>query len=225
LEEETMSITRLAVGAVLVSSLAAAHVAAAAPAPQQLLDQMAAQFSKVTDYEVIVDGTSREGAKEVVQRYRFAYKRPGMIRLRTLAGENKDGELCVRPDGTIRGRKNSGVIKVFAITMSRSDRRLRDSEGVGIWEMDYGSLMNRLKTKIQAPGNQASVTDRPNGIYQLELHYGGGKMAGCVDRYWIDSRSFWITSWERMKNNALLERNTYSNLRLNPGFSNGYFEF
>src|SRR5262249_40484863 len=155
------------------------QVAAAAPTPQQLLDQMAAQFSKVNDYEVIIDGTSRESGPEKTQRYRFAFKRPGMIRLHTLAGENKDGELCVRPDGPIRGRKNSGVIKVFAITMSRSDKRLRDAEGIGVWEMDLGSLINRLKTKIQTPGNQASVTDRPNGVYQLELHYGGGKMAGC----------------------------------------------
>jgi outer membrane lipoprotein-sorting protein len=220
-----MSITRLAVGVALASSLAAANVAAAAPTPQQLLDQMGAQFSKVNDYEVIIDGTSREGGKEKSQRYRFAFKRPGMIRLHTLSGENKDGELCVNSEGQIRGRKNSGLIKVFAITMSRNDSRLRDSEGVGVWEMDFGSLINRLKKKIVTAGNQASVTDRPNGIYQLELHYGGGKMAGCVDRYWIDSRSLWVTGWERSKNNALLERNSFSGLKVNPGLSNGYFDF
>jgi len=46
-----------------------------------------------------------------------------------------------------------------------------------------------------------------------------------VDRYWVNSRSLWFSRWERMQNAALLERNVYSGLRVNPGFTNGYFEF
>jgi outer membrane lipoprotein-sorting protein len=221
-----MQIRRMAVGAVVLGGLAAANLAAAALTPQQLLEQMGAQFSRVADYEVIIDGTSRESGREKSQRYRFAFKKPGMIRLHTLSGENKDGELCVRPDGKIRGRKNSGMVKVFAVTMARDDSRLRDSEGVGVWEMDFGSLINRLRAKVNTPGNRATVTgpDRA-GDYLLELRYGAGRLAGCVDRYWVNSRSLWFSRWERMQNAALLERNVYSGLRVNPGFTNGYFEF
>src|SRR5262245_37281017 len=122
-----MSIGHLAAGVALLSGLAGAGTAA--PNPQQLLDQMSARFNGITDYEVVVDSTARDGSGLKQRRYRFDFKKPVMVRLRTLSGENKDGELCVRPDGKIRGRKDSGMVRMFAITMSRSDDRLKDSEG------------------------------------------------------------------------------------------------
>src|SRR5437763_10170625 len=108
-----MSIGHLAAGVALISGLAG--TATAAPTPQQLLDQMSARFNSISDYEVIVDSTARMGSGLKQRQYRFDFKKPGMIRLRTLAGENKDGELCVRTDGLIRGRKDSGLVKVFCI--------------------------------------------------------------------------------------------------------------
>src|SRR5688572_15455579 len=109
-----MSFTRVAVGVVLLGSLAAAG--SAARNPQQVIDQMAGKFSSVNDYDVRVDSVSLEGGKEEKKTYRFAFKKPRMIRLRVISGEGKDGEMCVRPDGKIRGRKNSGLLKAFAIT-------------------------------------------------------------------------------------------------------------
>src|SRR5207249_2484097 len=96
-----MSIGHLAAGVALMSGLAG--TGAAAPSPQQLFDQMSARFNGISDYEVVVDSTARQGSGLKERRYRFDFKKPGMVRLRTLSGENKDGELCVRPDGRIRG--------------------------------------------------------------------------------------------------------------------------
>lgn len=218
-----MSIARFVVGAALLSSVAAGS-ASAAPTPQQLLDQMAAQFARVNDYEVTIDSTSRDKGKENTIRYRFAYKKPRMIRLRTLSGENKDGELVVRPDGVIRGRKSAGLVKVFAVTMSRDDKRLCDSEGVGVWEMDHGSLIQRLKCKAQASTNQASVS-ASGSDYILEIRYNSGALAGATDRYWVDSKSLFMERYERTKSGITLERDVYSDLRINPGFTPAYFEF
>lgn len=218
-----MSITRLVVGAALVTSVAASSVLAS-PTPQQLLDQMAARFSRVNDYEVTIDSTSSEGSRPCNVRYRYAFKKPNMVRLRTLSGENKDGELVCRPDGTIRGRKNSGLIKVFALTMSRSDKRLRDSEGVGVWEMDHGAAIQRLKASVGASGNRVAVTPS-GGDHVLEIRFGAGALAGAVDRYWIDGETLMINRRERSRNNVVTERDTYSDLRINPGFTPAYFEF
>jgi outer membrane lipoprotein-sorting protein len=218
-----MSIGHLAAGVALLSGLTGAGTTAFAT--QQLLDQMSARFNSISDYEITVDSSAREGSGLKQRRYRFDFKKPGMVRLRTLSGENKDGELCVRPDGRIRGRKDSGLVKMFAVTMSRSDDRLKDSEGIGVWEMDYGSTINRLRTKMHTPGNKVSVTGPTSGNYLLELHYGAGRLAGMTDRYWISSDSLWVTRCERWQNNAIVERSVYSNLRVNIGLSNGYFEF
>ncbi len=222
-----MTLARVAVGLVLLGGLAAAALAAPPLAPQQLLDQMSARFTGVNDYEVVIDSVAREGNNEERIRYRFAWKRPSLIRLRTLSGPDKDGELCCTKAGKIRGRKNSGLIKVFAVSMDRDDKRLRDAEGVPVWQMDAGSTIHRLKTKLNTPGVQASVTgpDRPNGLYQLSLRGASGAMAGIAENYWIDSQSLWITRMERLKNGALSESRAYSALRVNPGFTDQYFEF
>lgn len=221
-----MSRTRLTVGAALVCGLAASSVSAA-PSPRQLLDQMAARWSAVNDYEVTVDSTALENGKTQSQRYAFAFKKPGMVRLKTLTGPDKGGELCVRPDGQIRGRKDAGVLKVFAITMSKSDKRLLNAEGVGIWAMDFGSEIARLKSRVTQSGTQASVADpdRAGGEYVLTLRYGGGALAGMSARYWVDSRSLAITKLERLRNNVVVDRCVYSGMRLNPGFTAHYFEF
>src|SRR5262249_3662997 len=143
----TMSRTRLTVGAALLCGLTASSVSAA-PSPRQLLEQMAARWSAVNDYDVTVDSTSVDNGRTQSPRYSFAFKKPGMVRLKALTGPDKGGELCVRPDGQIRGRKDAGIIKVFAITMSRSDKRLLNNEGVGIWAMDFGSELARLKSRV-----------------------------------------------------------------------------
>jgi len=218
-----MFIGRIAAGVILMSGIAGAS--SAAPAPQQLLDQMSARFNTISDYEVMVASTARTSSGLKEQRYRFDFKKPGMIRLHTLSGENKDGELCVRSDGKIRGRKACGLIKVFAITMSRSDDRLKDTEGVGVWEMDYGSTINRLRAKLRTPGNKLTVTGPTNGNYLLEVHYGAGRLAGMTDKYWINSDSLWVTRCDRWQNDAIVERSIYSNLRLNIGLSNAFFDF
>ena len=141
-----MSRTRLTVGAALMCGLAASSVAAA-PSPRQLVDQMAARWGAVNDYEVTVDSTAVENGKSESHRYTFAFHKPGMVRLKTLTGPDRGGELCVRPDGKIRGRKDAGVLKVFAITMDRSDKRLLNCEGVGVWAMDFGSELARLRSE------------------------------------------------------------------------------
>jgi hypothetical protein len=217
-----MSIGHITASVALLSGIAAGTTA---PAPQQLLDQMSARFNSISDYEVTVDSTARQSSGLKETRYRFDFKKPGMIRLRTLSGDNKGGELCVRPDGKIRGRKDSGLIRMFAITMSRSDDRLKDSEGIGVWEMDYGSTINRLRAKLRTPGNRVTVSGPANGNYVLEVHYGAGRLAGMIDRYWISSDSLWVTRCDRLRDKALVERSVYSALRVNIGLSNGFFDF
>jgi outer membrane lipoprotein-sorting protein len=217
-----MSISRVVVGVMLLGTLAAA--ALAAPTPVQLLDQMAARWNTVNDYDVVVGSTRWEGGKEAYQQYRYAFKKPRMVRLQTTAGEDRGGELVVRPDGVIRGRKSSGPLKVFAVTMSREDRRLRGGDGVGVWELDQGSEINRLRSQLRAAGAQSSVTGPTNGQYVLTVRPGSGA-AGTVNTYWIDSRSLWIVKSERARAGTLLQRDIYSSLRVNPGFTNAFFEF
>jgi len=218
-----MAIGTIAAGAALLGALATA--ASAAPAPQQLLDQMSARFNAITDYQVTVDSTARVGSSLKERRYQFAFKKPGMIRLQTLTGENKGGELCVCPDGRIRGRKNSGMLKVFAVTMSRGDARLKDSEGIGVWEMDFGSTIRRLRAKISTPGIRATVIGSSAGSYLLEIRYGAGRLAGVVERYAINVDTLCINQSERLKDGAIVERSVYSEMRVNNGLANSYFEF
>ena len=70
--------------------------------------------------------------------------------------------------------------------MSRTDDRLKDCEGIGVWEMDYGSTINRLRAKLRAPGIRMSVTGPASGSYLLEVRYSAGRQAGMVDHYWIN---------------------------------------
>ncbi|HEX9901785.1 MAG TPA: hypothetical protein VGB72_02865 [Acidobacteriota bacterium] len=106
--------------------------AAAGPAgPTGLVDPydlalqgMKERFEALTDYRCLFDSFVTDGRRSQKWTYRYFFKKPDLIRIEVVSGENAGAILIIR-DGKVRA-KPAGLLSILSLTFRPDDPRVID---------------------------------------------------------------------------------------------------
>lgn len=186
--------------------------ATAAPNPtsvQELLTCLEGAAAKLQDYTV--SGTTESDGKK--QQFKIAYRRPGLVRIDTHAGQ-----VSVQPGGDIKGRLGHGPFGKIAQSLARRDKRLRDSECIPFYESDFVSRLARVQAQIKE--GAAAVMRPDTNAYILEVHSGD-----TAWKYRLDKANFSLQESSRWVNDKQVEITRYADFHANTGIKPDYFKF
>jgi len=151
----------------------------------------------------------------------FAFKKPGMLRVKVLSGSNQGSEVAIRRDGKIRGHQG-GLLRAVKVTLGRDDRRLRNLRGAPVWEADWGAFLLKFQSALEEHPVEAAVHPGEEGTFVAELRLHG--VTGPERQvYTMDASPLLLRSAELFEGNVLVSRVSYAKERLNPDLPDGYF--
>jgi hypothetical protein len=194
-------------GCLLLSG--AARAAQEAKNAEELVARMEAMAGGLQDYQVTGEGESR--GKHT--KFTLYFKKPDLVRIDT-----DDGQVAVQPNGDIRGRLGRGPFGSISRKVDRSDKRLRDSEGIAFWESHYPAMVARIRAQLKA-GAAASMS-ADGGAYNLEIRSGE-----TTWKYVVDKNTLFPKENSRWVNGRQEEITRYSGFRANTGMKTGHFKF
>jgi outer membrane lipoprotein-sorting protein len=200
---------------------------AAAPAAEttwtarELLRRAQQSYQEINDYQCEVTLFTRKGQRQQDARLEFAFKKPGMVRARVIAGSHRGSEVVVRRDGKIRGHQG-GILSAIKVTLGRDDRRLYNIRGEPVWDADWGAFLRKFQAALEQRPVEAVVHPGEAGTLVADLRLTGTPQP---DRqvYIVDASSFLLRGAERYEGDTLVTRITYAKERLNPNLPDGYF--
>jgi hypothetical protein len=110
---------------------------------------MAGQFNGVRDYQVLVYA---ETPDRKPKRHEFLLEflrrskpeQSNMFRLNVRSGKSDGADIVVRQDGSVRMRAGGLFARHFPVTVRRDDPRLQLTDGLWLWQADFGSVIDRL---------------------------------------------------------------------------------
>jgi hypothetical protein len=176
---------------------------------EELVARMETMASGLQDYQVTGQGEA-EGKKT---KFTLYYKKPDLVRIDT-----EDGQVAVQPNGDIRGRLGRGPFGSISRKVDRSDKRLRDSEGIPFWESHYPATVARIRAQLK--GGAAATLNTDTGDYNLEIRSGD-----TTWKYSVDKNSLFLKENSRWVGGRQVEITRYSGFRANTGMRTGHFKF
>lgn len=184
-----------------------------------------ARHESASDYECVADTESRLGEKHEASRVRVWFKKPRLLRLRVVRGDEKGSEIVVDGDGHIRARKD-GLLKAFVARVKPDDPRLRTARGTSVLEIEWGAFFRRFRKHAARPGAETllSPRTRANAPYEVVLTYvEEGKRVREV--YRIDPQLWTLTDAEILEDGVRVSRATFSETRIDTGLKDDWFRF
>jgi len=88
------------------------------------LQGMKDRFESLTDYSCLFDSFVSDGRRSQKWTYRYFFKKPDLIRMEIISGENAGAILIVR-DGKVRA-KPAGLLSLLSLTFRPDDPRVID---------------------------------------------------------------------------------------------------
>lgn len=180
--------------------------------PRTVVELLKSERSAISTWrDYVVTGATEADGK--TQRFRLAFKQPHFVRIDT-----RDGQVSVQPDGSIRGRLGHGLFGSISRRLDRTDRRLRDSEGIPCYESDFASILDRIDAQIKA-GAAAAVTAEQSD-YMLAVSAGN-----TTWKYWFRQLDGSVRANGRWVGGAQAELTRYTGFRANTGLKLDDFRF
>lgn len=207
-----MAQTRTKIAVVALLAAACTSAASGEPralAPAQLISRLEQAWGSWQDYQYT--GRSVSGGKTT--EFRYYYMRPDFVRIDT-----RRGQVSVQPDGDIRGRLGKGLFGSISRRLDRSDKRLRDAEGIPFYDTSLPATLARIRDKVSSGAN-ATVQEMDRS-YVLAVRSGD-----TTWKYYVDRQSLAPEQSERFVNGGEVEVTRYVDFRPNVGLSTGFFKF
>ena len=163
------------------------------------IEEMYRSASAQTAYSFNFTMTVYKGKKPTVEKGRFYYKKPGLIRLEE-KGPYKKGAVAVLGDNGKVKAHLGGNLSLFVVELSRDNQMLRSANGHPMVESDFRSLAEALKQFLKE-GVASRVTARPvmtdsssRPVYLLEMRKGKGE-GRLWKRIAVDSKTHLPVEW------------------------------
>jgi outer membrane lipoprotein-sorting protein len=192
----------------LCLALAAAGWAAEPKNAAELVTQMEQMAGRLQDYEV--RGESDHDGKH--EKYRLYFMKPALVRIDT-----EDGQVSVQPNGEIRGRLGKGLFGKISQKLDRTDRRLRDSEGIPFYDGHFAAAVGRIRTQMK--GGSATL-NASGDAYVLEVRNGPSSW-----RYVVDKKTLFFRETIVWMNGKMTDQTRYFDFRPNAGMKDSRFRF
>ncbi len=107
------------------------------------LFQMKDAFKDIYDYRCSLDSFSSGGGRELRVRYRYFYKRPGLIRMEAVNGKYPGSVMVYKMDGRVRVKLATGIFSLLTLSFKPDSRYVTDLTGQGVPGSDWGSFIEK----------------------------------------------------------------------------------
>lgn len=190
----------------------------------EVLRRAEERFAAIQDYECLAVTENHRKTPPTRGSYKVWHKKPKMLRLRILRGDNRGSELAMDSRGVVRGRKG-GILKAFAMRLSKKDSRLRTWRGTSALDMDWGSFYRNLRERAGRPGARlelhAASASEPYEI--IAIYPENGRQ--YRDVYRIDPQTWHLLGMDTYVNGKLAEKLAFQDVKVNVGLDNDHFSF
>jgi outer membrane lipoprotein-sorting protein len=204
---------------IVAALLTSAAVSAGAVDP---IDAAVEHYREVKSYEV----TLRSSGGEQLDIIRYAYKRPGFVRMDFV--QPHEGAVLIYSPVTKKVRLWPFGTKLFSLALSPDNSLVRSPTGQRVDRSDIGALLHHVKA-LQGNGNTAAVGEELVGA-RSALHVvvsGTGNFAvGNVHRYdlWLDATTrLPLKVASRDVNDDIIETVLMDDLRINVEMPDSVF--
>lgn len=196
--------------------------AATAETAESVLARAESRFAALKDLECFVESETRLGKKQEGGTFHFWFRKPAMLRIHVTKGKTRGSDLVIDEAGKVRGRKG-GLLKPFVISLSQSDKRLRNIRGFPVMDLPWSTFYRKVRERAARPGARLTLAERPDATpHQLTLRYveAGKRMR---EEYRIDPELWVLTEAVCFEDEVCVDRVTFRDIRLDPGLEPKFF--
>jgi outer membrane lipoprotein-sorting protein len=151
------------------------------------MQRMKARFEALTDYSCSYNALVSDGRRTQKWTYRYFFKKPDLIRMEIVTGENAGVILIVR-DGKVRV-KPSGLLSILSLTLRPDDRRIIDVRKNRPDQTSWGYFLDQhlrnqdLTTEISA--SQDILDGRPVLVYEITSQDPARTQGIAREKIWV----------------------------------------
>lgn len=146
-----------------------------------------------------------------------------MIRLRVEQGPDRGSEISVTTEGKVKARPGGLLGKAIAVTMEKTDARLRSPRGTYGWASDFGTLYRRLRENLQR-AESADAMPVPGSPDRLQLRVDfTNERVPCREVWTVDTKNWLLVSLDLTEDGKLVEHVQFQDFQENIGLTEAFF--
>jgi len=193
------------------------------------IDRMLKAADSYKDYVFEYEMVNYKG-KKVVEKGKFYFKKPRMMRLEEV-GNFRKGSIAVMGSGGKIRAKPGGALSFMTVDLAPSSDYLRSANGYPMVDSDLTSLSQALKTFIEKDSCVARVTENtvqstssaPSQVYVLEVYHGSNFDGEIYKRVAVDPKSMLPVEWWDYIGGKLTSHSVWNNFKGNVGLADEVF--
>lgn len=193
------------------------------------IDRMLKAADSYKDYVFEYEMVNYKG-KKVVEKGKFYFKKPRMMRLEEV-GNFRKGSIAVMGSGGKIRAKPGGALSFMTVDLAPSSDYLRSANGYPMVDSDLTSLSQALKTFIEKDSCVARVTENtvqstssaPSQVYVLEVYHGTNFDGEIYKRVAVDPKSMLPVEWWDYIGGKLTSHSVWNNFKGNVGLADDVF--
>lgn len=196
-----------------------------APFIERMLKAADSYKDYVFEYEMV-----NYKGKKVVEKGKFYFKKPRMMRLEEV-GNFRKGSIAVMGSGGKIRAKPGGALGFMTVDLAPTSDYLRSANGYPMVDSDLSSLSQALKTFIEKDSCVARVTENtvqstssaPSQVYVLEVYHGSNFDGEIYKRVAVDPKSMLPVEWWDYIGGKLSSHSVWNNFKGNVGLADDVF--
>ena len=188
--------------------------------PEEVVRKAIENFQNLQScqYRIILHLTAGDAIQD--SEYTFYYQKPNLIRMYVNEGENRGSTVLLRKDGRIRG-KAGGLLSLIALTLNDDDERLRDLWGRKFYKADWGTILEETEVTLKQ-ATRSRVEEAEGGIQIVVIAEGEN---GSFEKTWLTADGKTLLKKQARKENGDTVDLRWTDVVLNPQFTEGFFDF
>ena len=153
---------------------------------------------------------------------KFYFKKPNLMRMDVLEGDNKGGVVLLNKEGKIRGKNWLGI----TLTLRPDDGRIRNLRGDSFMQSSLLNMLARLKNHILERGCKASLAEeecmkRP--AYHLHIEHNDADDPVTLEDVWYDKNTYFIMKKIKYEGRAKVTDIVWENCEINIPLADSLF--
>lgn len=193
-------------------------MSATTPDARALLGQMKQSFQSLRDYSCQTYTTSFKNGKSKLDGHKYYFKKPALIRLEVIAGEDKGAIAILNAKGKVRA-KAGGILGLFTITMEPNDKRLQDKDGSRFVDSHFGGTIADIERAINSGTATVTEIDQGRRLYRLEIDRSAKR-----DIILIDPQLMLPVEWQSVRQGHIDSRTEWRDLKVDSGLQDSIFD-
>lgn len=151
------------------------------------LQGMKERFEALTDYSCSFDSFVSDGRRSQKGTYRYFFKKPDLIRMEVVSGENAGVILIVR-DGKVRV-KPAGLLSILSLTLRPDDSRVIDIRknrpDQSSWGYYLDQHLQNLDLATVLSSTRDTIDGRPVLIYEIASQDPARTQGIAREKIWV----------------------------------------